>query len=249
MKYLTPEEIKNSHQDEAHAILGKSKSQLNRFGFGIETVKNCLEKSFRGDKNVTILDLGTGGGTFARQLKEAGCTNVSGADIDDYRNDDAKSLYREFKKADLGWDKLPWPDATFDVVTAWCVLPHLENPYHCAREVVRILKKGGVFIFSVPHITSRPAIGYFAKNKNFGHYKGENNHIAIFTPPIIKKTILRYFETADIEYSVRPKVFERGVKGKIRAFAYPLINKFFPRAGKALRHRWAYDAVYTARKS
>ena len=193
MKYLTPEEIKNSHQDEAHAILSESKSQLNRFGFGIETVKATLEKSFHGDKAVKILDLGTGSGTFARQLSEIDCRNVSGVDIDDYRKEGAKSLYREFKTADLGWDKLPWPDNTFDIVTAWCVSPHLENPFHCAREVARILKKGGVFIFSVPHITSKPAMDYFVKNKNFGHYNGENNHISIFTPPIIQKTILKYF--------------------------------------------------------
>ncbi len=249
MKYLTPEEIKNSHKDEAHSILEKSKSQLVRFSFGIELFKKCLADQFSGNKAIKILDLGSGSGSFARQLAEIGCVNICGVDIDDYRSAEAKSIYKEFKQADLGWDKLPWPDNTFDIINAWCVLPHVENPFHCAREVSRVLKPGGIFIFSLPHLTSKPAIDYFIKNKNFGQYKGENNHIILFTYPIIKKTILKYFDTVDIAYPIRPKVFERGVKGKIRSVVYPLINKFFPNAGKALSYRWAYEAVYLAHKS
>lgn len=248
MQYLTPEELKTSHKDEAHSILEKSKSQLNRFSFGIEIFKIYHSKIFGGQADVKILDLGTGSGTFARQLSDMDCSNICGVDIDDYRPSDVKSLYKEFKTADLGSDKLPWPDNSFNIATAWCVFPHLENPFHAGREVCRVLKPGGLLIFSVPHIASKPSISYFSKTKNFGHYSGNNNHIAIFTDPIIKKTILRDFEIIETEYAVRPKVFERGVKGKIRSVIYPLINKYFPKLGKALRYRWAYDAVYVARK-
>ena len=243
MKYLTPEEIKNSHKNEAHAILQTSKSQLNRFNFGIEIFKKYYSRA-----NPKVLDLGTGSGTFAQQLSGTGYSEIFGVDIDDYRPAEARPIYKDFKKADLGTEKLPWPDNTFDTATAWCVFPHLENPFHAGREVARILKTGGLLIFSVPHISSKPSIKYFNETKNFGHYSGENNHIAIFTDPILRKTILRDFEILDVEYVVRPKVFQRGLKGKIRSIIYPLINRYLPEIGRQLRQRWAYDAVYIARK-
>lgn len=248
MRYLTAEELKNSHKDEAHTILENCDGQIVRFHSGISIFQNWHNKLLNGNKEAKILDLGTGSGGFAKQLKEIGCTNLYGTDIDDYRQADVKSLYREFKPADLSSDRLPWPDNTFDIVTAWCVLPHLENPFYCVREINRVLKKGGLFLFAVPHLTSKSSIDYFRKHKNFGHYRPTNNHLILFTDAIIQKAVLKYFKLVDDEYAVRPKIFEKGVKGKIRAVAYSLINKFFPEKGKTIRHRWAYDAIYTTQK-
>ncbi len=249
MKYYTAEELKTTNKEGAHDILDECEGHLVKLNFGIEVFEVWHKKLFNGDKQVKILDLGTGSGGFARQLAGINCAgNLYGTDIDDYRKNEIKPLYKEFKAADLSWDSLPWPDNTFDVVTAWCILPHLENPFYCVREVNRVLKKNGVFIFSVPHLASKSSTDYFQKNGNFPHYRQTNNHISLFPEAVVKSTILKNFDLVDTEYAVRPKNFQRSIKNKIRAVIYSLINKYWPRAGKALRHRWAYDVIYTIRK-
>ena len=50
---------------------------------------------------------------------------------------------------------LPFPDETFNLVTANMVVEHLEKPAIQFREVLRVLKPGGVFIFHTPN-----ALGY-----------------------------------------------------------------------------------------
>ena len=248
MRYLSAEEIKNTSKEEAHGILDECSGHLVRFKWGIATFEKWHKKLFNGDGNIKILDLGAGSGVFAHQLKEIGCVNISGADIDDYRKNEFKPLYKEFKTADLSWNAIPWPDNTFDAVTSWCTLPHLENPFYCVRETHRVLKNNGVFIFSVPHVASKSSIYYFRKNKNFPHYRDTNNHIIIFTDAVVQSTILKYFDLIDTEYAIRPKLFQGGIKGKLRGVGYNLTNKYFPKFGKALRYSWAYDVIYTLRK-
>ena len=248
MRYLNADEIKNTRKEEAHGILDECSGHLVKLNSGITNFKIWHKSLFKGDNSIKILDLGTGSGTFAYQLKEIGCANLSGADIDDYRQDQFKSLYKEFKTADLSWDAIPWSDKTFDIVTSWCTLPHLENPFYCVREAHRILKDNGIFMFSVPHVASHSSISYFVKNKNFPHYRDTNNHIVIFTDAIVRSTILKYFDLIDMEYAIRPKIFRGGVKSKLRGIGYNLINKYFPKLGKGLRRRWAYDVIYTLRK-
>jgi SAM-dependent methyltransferase len=46
---------------------------------------------------------------------------------------------------------LPWPDATFDLVSANMVVEHLANPAAVFREVARVLKPGGAFVFVTPN--------------------------------------------------------------------------------------------------
>ena len=40
---------------------------------------------------------------------------------------------------------LPFADASFDIVTAWMVVEHIDDPAFYAREIHRILKPGGWF--------------------------------------------------------------------------------------------------------
>jgi SAM-dependent methyltransferase len=47
-------------------------------------------------------------------------------------------------------EKLPFADNFFDCVFAFEVLEHIEDDLAALKEVYRVLKKGGVFVFSVP---------------------------------------------------------------------------------------------------
>lgn len=48
----------------------------------------------------------------------------------------------------------PFRTGTFGLVTAHFVVEHLENPVPCLREVYRILKPGGVFVFHTTNLAN-----------------------------------------------------------------------------------------------
>ena len=167
-------------------------------------------------------------------------------DIDDYVMADHRPLLREFNTVDLNAGRLPWPDNSFDIMTAWCVLPHLENPFHALREAHRVVKPDGLLIFTAPHLSSRPSTDYFRRHGDFRSYRATNNHIVLFTPGVIAKTVLRHFDLVATEYHFRPKIF-RSPKGKLRKLAYYLAS-FHPGLKKSLDCRWAYNAAYILKK-
>ncbi len=52
----------------------------------------------------------------------------------------------------LNENRLPYPDASFDLVTCTEVIEHLEQYRGLLREAFRILKPGGVFVLTTPNI-------------------------------------------------------------------------------------------------
>lgn len=208
IEYLTPEEIKNQGtylKKRFETYKGDASSMR-----GIELLDVHLGLLSRSKDEAHVLDVGVGNGQFGNQLSCAGYKKIYGLDIDDYRSSDVLSegLYKEFNKVDLNVDVLPWKDSFFDIATAWCVLPHLENPYHFIREAYRVIRPGGLWIISMPHINSLRLRKLFFRTGDLDRYTETNNHIAIFTPAIIKKTILKYFDLVEIEYVIDPGVYK-----------------------------------------
>ena len=54
--------------------------------------------------------------------------------------------------ADLDRDRLPYEDGQFDLVTCVEVIEHVENFRAVVREVFRILRPGGVAVFTTPNV-------------------------------------------------------------------------------------------------
>jgi ubiquinone/menaquinone biosynthesis C-methylase UbiE len=48
--------------------------------------------------------------------------------------------------------QLPFADETFDVVTANMVVEHLDDPIAQFKEIRRVLKRGGTFLFHTPNV-------------------------------------------------------------------------------------------------
>ena len=246
MRYLTAEELKETARDHAHEILERCAGKSVRDLFAIRVFNTYHDRMFGDRAKTRLLDLGSASGAFAEQLSESGYRDITGIDIDDYVSPERKSVFRSFRTADLATERLPWPDRSFDAIAAWCVLPHLENPFHCIREIARVMAPGGLFIFTAPHLGSKPSRRYFLAHGDFKSYRATNNHIALFTPGVVQKTVLRYFAPIATEYHFRPKIF-RGPKGKLRQAAYRLAG-LEPAWQKTLDYRWAYNAVYVLRK-
>ena len=59
-------------------------------------------------------------------------------------------------------DKLPFPNAAFDVVTLLAVLEHLAQPRAMVGEIARVLKPGGHVVLTVPTLAAKPVLEFLA---------------------------------------------------------------------------------------
>ncbi|MDO8481298.1 MAG: class I SAM-dependent methyltransferase [Nanoarchaeota archaeon] len=95
-------------------------------------------------KDARIVDLGCGAGQVVKMLRATGFKHIEYADLVD--RFDGKVTIANFN------NPLPFKSDTYDAVISTEVIEHLENKYLYLREVRRILKKDGVYVFSTPNI-------------------------------------------------------------------------------------------------
>lgn len=95
-----------------------------------------------------IFDFGCGSGYLVGELNKMGY-NVHGVDFEKDAID--YGLNQGIKNLKLATgEKIDYPDETFDIVTAFDVLEHVENEKPTITELNRILKSGGKMIISAP---------------------------------------------------------------------------------------------------
>ena len=103
-----------------------------------------------------ILDMGAGYGGSARYLASAfGCRVVALnlSEVENERNREktrAHHLDKLIEVVDGSFESVPYPDASFDVVWSQDAILHSGNRRQVIKEVARLLKPGGVFIFTDP---------------------------------------------------------------------------------------------------
>lgn len=59
-------------------------------------------------------------------------------------------------------DRLPFAEASFNLVTMLAVLEHLEQPEAILREIHRVLAPGGQLVLTVPSKAARPVLEFLA---------------------------------------------------------------------------------------
>jgi ubiquinone/menaquinone biosynthesis C-methylase UbiE len=101
----------------------------------------------------TALELGSGTGFFLLNLMQAGVatkgyvTDISAGMVDvALRNARQLRLDVEGRVADA--ESIPYPDASMDLVVGHAVLHHIPDVDRALREVLRVLKPGGRFVFA-----------------------------------------------------------------------------------------------------
>lgn len=108
--------------------------------------------------NTTWLDLGCGHQLFPEWLPSARedeaalvarCKSIIGIDYDSRALQDHDAIR---KKVRGNIQQLPFPDGSFDLVTANVVVEHVEDPQALLIGIHRVLRPGGVFLFHTPNL-------------------------------------------------------------------------------------------------
>lgn len=99
-------------------------------------------------QNKKILDIGCGTGGMFSVLKEFG--EVSGMDMSLYAIKRAQEKTGIKVERGILSEKIPFPAKSFDVVTAFDLLEHIDDDLSALKSVSQLLKPKGLFIMTVP---------------------------------------------------------------------------------------------------
>ena len=110
-------------------------------------------------KGLRILDIGCGNGGiseyFARNNRQYA------VDVSDQRNNkEANFTFRLVSS-----EKLPFPDASFDIVLSHHVIEHVEDQALHLDEIRRVLKSSGICYLATPNKASPIMEGHVGNNK------------------------------------------------------------------------------------
>ena len=139
-----------------HRYSGYSKvNQKELEGIQRERWKKQFERLLPANKNLKVLDIGTGPGFFTIILEELGYTNIMGIDVSEKMLEVAKENIQKYGKKNsriqliqMDAQKLEFKPERFDIIVSRNLTWNLEKPQQAYSEWLRVLKpNGALFIF------------------------------------------------------------------------------------------------------
>ena len=124
-------------------------------GIQRERWKKQFERLLPSNKNLKVLDIGTGPGFFTIILEELGYTNITGIDVSEKMLEVAKENIQKYGKKNssiqliqMNAQKLEFKPESFDIIVSRNLTWNLEKPQQAYSEWLRVLKpNGALFIF------------------------------------------------------------------------------------------------------
>ncbi|TGL90679.1 class I SAM-dependent methyltransferase [Leptospira congkakensis] len=132
-------------------------------------------------KTGNFLDIGSSFGGFLESAKEEGFF-VQGVEISEYASRYANTIGVPTFNGDLIEAK--FPDHHFNVVTMIEVIEHIENPNLFFKELVRILKPGGLLLLQTANFD-----GWQAKTEGPRYHYYMPGHVFYYSDTILKKIL------------------------------------------------------------
>lgn len=165
-----------SHTDSSIGLINRLYQLVRKRT--LKAKKKLVEKE-TGLTRGSLLDLGSGTGVFARQMKEAGW-QVTGLEPDA----DARALAKRVYQVDLedSTHLFKLPPATFDAITMWHVLEHVHDLQGTMTQLRTLLKEKGKLFIAVPNYRSKDAALY----KEYWAAWDVPRHLYHFSPRAMK---------------------------------------------------------------
>jgi len=157
-------ELENAYDECAERFLSSRTTETGITGFQNREIEQpimfqLVPQNLKGKK---LLDIGCGPGIHLKKYLERGAEGF-GIDISRKMIELAKKYCSSanFKVGSIY--QLEFEDSSFDIITASLVLDHVQDFEKSLKEINRVLKQGGLFVFSNPH----PLIYMFRDTKEF----------------------------------------------------------------------------------
>ncbi len=164
------------------------------------------------DKNVSILDIGCGIGTFLILLKENGFTNLSGIDTSTVATTEARKYGLNVITADIEADSFMLTEK-YDVIVMTHVLEHIFSPINVLNSINTYLKDNGRLILSVPNagwFLNGLLLSFFPRSLALSPAFGSWTHCNQYTYYTLKKQlgscgfIVKEFRGSPTSFKYRP---------------------------------------------
>lgn len=169
-------------------------------------------------KEAKILDVGCGGGFLSNELARQGYA-VTGVDLspESLKVAEAYDVTGTVKYEVADAFKLPYPDHSFDVLTAMDFLEHVENPALVIKEFNRVIRPGGLFFF---HTFNRNPVAWLVVIKLLEWFiknTPKNMHvISLFIKP---SELTKYCEDTGMKVLAMT-----GLRPKIRTIDFEMVK-------------------------
>ena len=200
------------------------------------TARPAVLELCRPCEGVRALDLGCGEGYCARQLRRAGAKEVLGIDLSSgmiagaLAEEERSPLGIRYQQGDAA-DLTRLEAAAFDLVVAVFLFNYLTTDAMsaCMREVVRVLRPGGKFVFAVPHpafpYLRAPAPPFYFDLGGASYFGARNTRFpgkiwkldgSALDVQVVHKTVEDYFcALKSAGFGALPEVRELGVTSQI----------------------------------
>lgn len=150
-KYYQSEEY-YSHQENKSGFIPKIYESVKKVN-----LRHKRKLATKGLKVGTMLEIGCGVGDFLHEMEQRGwnCTGIE-------PSKEAKAIAQNRVKANIlnPEDLATLKDESFDLITMWHVLEHVDNLKDEVRHLQRLLKKGGRLVLALPNFKSTDAEYY-----------------------------------------------------------------------------------------
>ena len=161
-----------------------------------ETIFRCYQQYKKTDVkrpikfNKPVLDVGCGFGEFAGVFFDTQVEMGIDISLEDLLLASKVNKYKKLLSADAR--KMPFKKNSFATVLSVSVLEHIINPHEAINEIYRVLKPGGIFIYTVPTVLLNEYLFYPTVFKKIGlpkladiylkRYHHIFKHVSLFYP-------------------------------------------------------------------
>jgi 2-polyprenyl-3-methyl-5-hydroxy-6-metoxy-1,4-benzoquinol methylase len=180
----------------------------------------------------SVLDIGAGAGAFSLRLHDLGY-RVTALDLDPSQ---FTTQEIRFRLLDINKGVAADIDEEFDAVCCIEVIEHVENPWTLLRDILRLVKPGGIAFVSTPHVSNFLSRLHFLRSGtfySFGPQSLEMGHINPIHPYEFREIVARlgwklivekpigYLPVMDFGTGMSfRRLFFKVIANAARAFAY-----------------------------